>query len=328
MAPNKPLETNKIETNKIGIALSTYNGSLYLAMQLEALIAQSYQNWKCYIRDDGSKDDTVAIIQKFAALDDRIVFQDDHKGNLGLNASHYYLLGLVQENYIATCDQDDVWHANKLEVNLKKLQAIETAAKLPALVHSDSIMVDSQLALISPTFIGKRGLKKGFDGIIFANSVQGGSIMLNKSLLDIAIKTPPTLPYDYHLAIIVSLIGERAFIPEALLKYRQHSASSIAQSDLKSSQQNEANPPSAISPSLIMSLSNYYHLKQDFNHLNVTPKAKEALVDYFALFESTSRLKKLWILFQHRYPFYRRKDLLQLVQLIIKNTHLLSLIEA
>lgn len=309
--------------NDIAIVLSTYNGADYIAQQLDAILAQTYQHWRCYIRDDGSKDDTVSILRQYSAKDARIIFLDDQKGNMGLNPSHYYLLGIPQENYIATCDQDDVWLSNKLEVSIKKLKAIETEAKIPTLIHTDSVFVDSQLNVMRAAFVGKRGLRLGLSGILFANSVQGGSIMINKNLNQIALKTPPKLPYDYHLGIIADLVGIRAFIPETLLLYRQHSKSSIATA---SQTKSKATALSKLSSTLALSLSGYHHIKHDFALIEPHQKAKKELADYFYLYEGKNPLKKLSIAIWHFYPFYKKRDFLHFVGLILKNKNLLKLI--
>jgi glycosyltransferase involved in cell wall biosynthesis len=312
------LDSNIIE-NKIAIILSTYNGEKYIAEQLDAIQKQTHTNWHCYIRDDGSKDSSPEILKKYINSDSRFSLAGDIVGNMGLNASHYYLISLTTENYIAMCDQDDVWDANKLEVSISRLQEIETIAKIPALVHTESIVVDSQLNIIHPFFIGSRGNAKGLNGILFANSAQGGSIMINASLKNIAIKTAPKLPYDYHLAIIAELVGVRGFIAQTLLKYRQHSASSIATGNLNHTLNSAKNN---LSPSLNISLKGYTHIKNDFNQIKVSKQVEGYLADYFYLFEGENRFKKLFIFFKNRYPFYRKKDLVSFIYLLIKNENL------
>ncbi|MES2547576.1 MAG: glycosyltransferase [Pseudomonadota bacterium] len=309
--------------DKVAIILSTYNGAKYIAAQLDSILRQTHTNWKCYIRDDGSKDETLAILASYFARDTRFAFVDAISGNMGLNSSHYYLISITTENYVAMCDQDDIWDDNKLEVTLHKLKQIETAKKIPALVHTNSVVVDSNLNIMREQFIGRRGFKKGLNGIVFANSAQGGSILINASLRQIAMQVPPVLPYDYHLAIIANLTGTRAFIPQTLLKYRQHAASSIAIAD--SNLPNQLNK-SGYSTSLLLSLNNYRHMKQDFKNVAVTKQAESDLCDYFYLFEGKNRFKKLLIYAKNRYPFYARKDSLAFVSILFKNTDLKTLI--
>lgn len=304
----------------IAIVLSTYNGEAYIAAQLDSLIAQTYKHWRCYIRDDGSKDASIAIVKRYASQDPRFVFLEDQQGNLGVVQAYFYLFNQVNEDYIAACDQDDVWFPEKLERSLTLLKRIETAQKIPALVHTDSAFVDSQLHSIRDKFIGKRGLKSGLNGIIIANSVQGGSILFNRALNNESRKISARLPYDYHLGMIAELTGARGFISDKMLYYRQHNSSSIALNDAKL----EQHTYSDISATLQVSLSNYRHVKQDFNALNWTASAKKQVSDYLYLFEGSSKLKKLYILLKNQYAFYRRKDLLNLIVLILKHKNLLA----
>ncbi len=311
-------------SQRIAIVLSTYNGEAYIAAQLDSLIAQTYPHWRCYIRDDGSKDASITIVKRYAAQDPRFVFLEDQQGNLGVVQAYFYLFNKVDEDYIAACDQDDVWFPDKLERSLALLKRIETEKKIPALVHTDSAFVDSQLHSIRDKFIGKRGLKEGLNGIIIANSVQGGSILFNRALNNESRKISAKLPYDYHLGMIAELTGTRGFISDKMLYYRQHGTSSIALNDAKL----EQNANSEISPTLQVSLSNYRHVKQDYNALDWTATAKQQVADYLYLFEGSSKLKKLYILFKNQYAFYRRKDLLNLIALILKHKNLLAFVSA
>jgi glycosyltransferase involved in cell wall biosynthesis len=302
----------------VAIVLSTYNGEAYIGQQLDSLIAQTYPYWHCYIRDDGSKDNSIAIIKSYVTKDVRFTYLEDQLGNLGVVQAYFHLFNKVDEDYIAPCDQDDVWRADKLERSLNLLTTIETEKKIPALVHTDSDFVDSQLNSIREKFIGKRGLKKGLNGIIIANSVQGGSILFNRALNNESKKISAQLPYDYHLGMIAELTGARGFISDNMLKYRQHNTSSIARSDSEILSKTDQ----TISPSLQLSLNHYRHVKHDFNQLNWTKQARAQVADYLYLFEGSSKLKKLFILAKNQYAFYRRKDLLGLIGLILKHYNL------
>jgi len=315
----------KSNPNTVAIVLSTYNGAKYIAEQLDAVLSQTHTDWRCYMRDDGSKDNTTNILKEYAKKDIRFIYLDDKKSNMGYNATYYYLFGLVNENYIAACDQDDVWLSNKLAVNLQQMQAIETSQKIPSLVHSDSFFVGSDLNIIREYFIGKRGLKKGLRGILFANCAQGGSLFLNKSLRDVALTVPPVLPCDYHLALIADMIGARQFIPERLLKYRQHSASIIATGSASSeTKQSQGSDKKNDIGSLKVSLSLYNRIKQDFNNIEPPDHIQAELDEYCYLFEGNNRIKKIWIVLKNRYAFYRRKDELMLICLLLKHKNLLT----
>ena len=48
---------------KVIICMSTYNGEKYVKEQIESLLNQTYKNLEIYVRDDGSKDNTINILE-------------------------------------------------------------------------------------------------------------------------------------------------------------------------------------------------------------------------------------------------------------------------
>lgn len=54
-----------MNTKKVIICMSTYNGEKYLEEQLESLFSQTYKKIKIYVRDDGSTDGTIDILKKY-----------------------------------------------------------------------------------------------------------------------------------------------------------------------------------------------------------------------------------------------------------------------
>ena len=69
----------------IAVLMSTYNGEDYLAQQIESIQKQSYEDWRLFIRDDGSSDDTVKIIEEYQKKDGRIqLINQGHIKNIGV----------------------------------------------------------------------------------------------------------------------------------------------------------------------------------------------------------------------------------------------------
>jgi len=103
----------------VHILLATYNGARYLTEQLQSITRQTHSAWTLTVSDDGSTDDTLAIVQRFAAQVDQpvTVLQGPRQGSSTSNFSH--LLGNAptgnSQDLYAFCDQDDVWHDSKLE---------------------------------------------------------------------------------------------------------------------------------------------------------------------------------------------------------------------
>ncbi len=305
----------------IGIVMATYNGERYLREQIGSLQSQTYPHWHLYVRDDGSKDNTVSLVKSLGQQDPRITLIQDDLGNLGFNLNFYQALQASKEDYIAFCDQDDVWAPTKLEKLLIAMQQLETKAKIPALVHSEAEIVDSNLNLIKSKFIGKRGTVTGIKGIIFANAVQGASMMINRSLADLVIPVKPKVPFDFHIAIISELKGKRAFLEEPLSKYRQHGNNAIGAINMKSGN-DKTLQKETYTLSFLAGLGMYQHIKQDFNIFTPSKETACALQDYFYLFEGKSRFKKIWIYLKNRYPLSRKKDALLLLKALVMNQDL------
>lgn len=55
-------DLNVSNKENIAIAMATFNGEKYLAEQIESILSQSYSDWVLFIQDDGSSDNTIAII--------------------------------------------------------------------------------------------------------------------------------------------------------------------------------------------------------------------------------------------------------------------------
>jgi len=97
--------------NRVTVLLSTYNGSKYLRQQLDSLYQQTYPNIRILARDDGSSDSTRDILQDEQGKG-RLELLEGH-GNLGAALSFFELLNAAaatDTEYVAFCDQDDVWH--------------------------------------------------------------------------------------------------------------------------------------------------------------------------------------------------------------------------
>lgn len=333
-----PLNSNQSK-NTIGIVMGTYNGEKYIAEQLESIINQTYQDWYLLVRDDGSTDNTVKILNEFARNHPRISILKDQDGNLGFNRNFLKLIALTETPYISICDQDDVWLPHKLTTSLQTLQAIEHTSDTPALVHSDAIIVDSNLNHVADKWIGSRGNIEGLNGIAFANSVQGASVMFNQALKKIALTTPPLAPYDYHLALLSTLKGKRYFINESLLKYRQHAHNAIGGMSTDDKTNNKHYLKKLInifnsvlsgldynklSPTLHHSFDAYKIIKSTYSQGFITAPQKEQLAEYLYILEGKCTLKKLYLFIKNKYGFSSKKDRIIFFFLIASGRNLTS----
>lgn len=111
---------------KIAILMATYNGGRWITQQINSILSQTYPFWVLYIRDDGSSDDTLSIISKYAAQYSQIKLVVDEKGRSGCPGMNFLRLlccvDIGAYDYFSFCDQDDVWAPNKIERAIEGLE--------------------------------------------------------------------------------------------------------------------------------------------------------------------------------------------------------------
>lgn len=106
-------------TPVISIVLPTYNRAYILGKAIESVLAQTYADWELIIVDDGSVDNTEAVVQSYKDWRIRYV---KHERNKGLAASRNTGIRESHGTYIANLDSDDVWLPTKLEKEMQKFQ--------------------------------------------------------------------------------------------------------------------------------------------------------------------------------------------------------------
>jgi hypothetical protein len=213
------------------VVLSTYNGARFLAHQIESIRAQTAPDWRLYVRDDGSSDETRALLAHWAGLDQRIVIVSDSAGNLGaptsfgIVLSHAFARG---ERYVFLSDQDDVWLPDKVARMLGVAVEYEAClgASVPLLVHSDLQVVSTDLTVVHPSFFRFQRIDPSADTqlarLVLRNAVTGCATLVNRSLLEHALPFPPVSVHDWWLAQCAALFGHIVLVDRPTVLYRQH----------------------------------------------------------------------------------------------------------
>ena len=128
------------------VLMSTYNGERYLRKQLDSLLNQTLRPDEILIRDDGSKDDTMAILEEYASLYPFIRYYNGE--NKGPARSFWELICRCDKaDYYALCDQDDVWFPEKLAVAVKNLE--KEKSEIPLLYCSRYTLTDKDLVALN-----------------------------------------------------------------------------------------------------------------------------------------------------------------------------------
>ena len=157
-----------MENPKLCILLASYNGEKYIGDQLDSIINQTYKNWELIIRDDGSKDETMIILNKYEKKDERIKILRDDKGNLGFLKNFEELLFNAKEEFVLFSDQDDFWLKNKLEKFVEKIKVLdEKVLSKPLLIHCNSLVCNNNLEIRKEEFSDSKIAKKTNSNIYF-----------------------------------------------------------------------------------------------------------------------------------------------------------------
>ena len=219
-----------MENPKLCILLASYNGEKYISEQLDSIINQTYKNWELIIRDDGSKDETMTILNKYEKKDERIKILRDDKGNLGFLKNFEELLFNAKEEFVLFSDQDDFWLKNKLEKFVEKIRDLnEKVLSKPLLIHCNSLVCDEKLEIIKEKFIDSKIAKKNNSNIYFFEYiVQGSTSMVNKKMIRESLPFLKSVTlHDRYFHLLSQFLGTRVFIDESLVKYRQHERNEI-----------------------------------------------------------------------------------------------------
>ncbi len=99
---------------KVSVIIPVYNVEEYLERCLDSLTAQSHMDWEAVCIDDGSKDSSGEILDRYAAADGR--FKVVHKQNEGVSAARNMALDMVSGDYISFVDSDDFLHPQCFEI--------------------------------------------------------------------------------------------------------------------------------------------------------------------------------------------------------------------
>jgi len=214
----------------IDILLATYNGEAFLAEQLDSLLNQTYGDWSLLVRDDGSCDNTLAVLNSYQSrLAGRMRILPSNGLRLGPGGSFSELLLNAEAEYIMLCDQDDVWFPDKIERTLAEMRRLESVhgPDSSCLVFSDVAVVDERLRVVAPS--GWRSQKADpvtgtrLSRLVLMNPGNGCTMMVNRALLAMAAPIPPeALMHDYWLALVATAFGHTGVLREPTLYYRQH----------------------------------------------------------------------------------------------------------
>lgn len=200
----------------VSIALCTYNGAAYLPQQLDTLVNQTYTNIEIVVVDDCSTDDTYSILNDYAAKYPQFhIYQN--KENLGFVQNFERAAKLCNGDLIALCDQDDIWDRKKIALQVAAMGDNIFVYHDSEFINQDGSAMNKKMSDIVNMYSG--GQPETF---LFFNCVSGHAILMKRDLLNYALPLKKEYFHDWWLAYVATNLGAIGYIPQCLVKYRQH----------------------------------------------------------------------------------------------------------
>jgi glycosyltransferase involved in cell wall biosynthesis len=206
---------------EVDVLLATYNGADYIYEQLLSLAMQIDVSVNLFVSDDGSSDETIAIILSNRHLFKKLEFLENSP-KLGPGANFFFLISNFSgsSEFVALMDQDDIWLPNHL---VSSVTALKEMGENAALTFSSCIEFDEKRNKVNiwPNI----DLKLDHYIIFFENLCRGCTIVLNKSAVQVAQNYIPqnAIMHDWWLFILISELGTVRKLETANIIYRIHS---------------------------------------------------------------------------------------------------------
>lgn len=220
------LANENSKTHELCVLLAAFNGAEYIEIQMDSILQQENVNVHLFVRDDGSKDGTVDILEMYANthMNVKIIRDTLTGGSAGRN--FYQLLLAVNDyskfDYVAFADQDDLWHKNKIKISI---DAIEMEAGDACSANYNAFWSADHVR-----YVDKSQAVKEYDYIFESASI--GCTYVFKSFLansfrKLLIDKPGIYDEVFHhdwlfYAFVRSQRLKWVFVKRPLVEYRQH----------------------------------------------------------------------------------------------------------
>lgn len=220
-----PTSSPSTSTLPYEVVVCSYNGEAYILDQLTSIVRQQPAPAAIIVSDDGSTDDTLDIVERFAQVS-AVPVRQITGPNQGIIRNTFQALKHTSAPYVFLADQDDIWLENKAPLFCTQMRETNE----PHLIFSDAWVW-------SPESEERRSFWR-VDGLIpknaqnprrlaFHNTVQGASACINRALIDALVYDSRIVMHDWWLALIAAGTGSVSTIIEPTLLYRQHASNQV-----------------------------------------------------------------------------------------------------
>lgn len=185
----------------ISIIMTTYNAAQYLHPALLSIGNQSHHDYEIIIVDDGSTDDTKSIIEEFKLEHPDINLKAHFGAHTGRALALNLAVMMAQSEWIAILDADDLWHPEKLELQVSVIKKYHYD-----FVATDSIPFHKASSLRNHININYQisdiDIKEiSFSKLLFSNFICHSSVLARKELLHYNPSRKKQIDYEAWLRL-------------------------------------------------------------------------------------------------------------------------------
>ena len=200
---------------KISVCMAVFNGEKYIFQQISSILDQLSPCDELIISDDGSTDETLAIVRAFADNRIKLIF---NKFSQGYSGNFENSINNSSGDLIFLSDQDDVWMEDKLSTMAGVLENCD-------LVVCNAEYVNENLKSLNHTLFSLRGGKKGFINNIYKLRYLGACMAFRREIFTKILPFPEKrilCPHDMWIALVCEFYFRVKIIDNPLILYRRH----------------------------------------------------------------------------------------------------------
>jgi len=204
----------------ISVIIPAHNVARFVGRTLDSVLKQTHHALDIVVVDDGSTDNTAAIVQDIAGRDPRVRLLRSKK--LGVSAARNLAITQARAQLIAPVDADDIWHPDKLT---RQLAVMRTGSDRLGLVYCWSRGIDDNDRVILPSWNDSAVRGDVLEDIVIRGIAGNGSTPLIRRRFIEEVggyDTTATLSEDWKFYTALAGVCEFDVVPQYLVGYRLH----------------------------------------------------------------------------------------------------------
>lgn len=207
----------------VSIALTTYNGAELIREQIDSILAQTYPDFELVISDDGSDENTIAILDEYASKDNRVSWSRSPLER-GYVKNTENAIALCKGEIIFLCDQDDTWYPEKVAAHVERYRDPSVSWVYNRLVITDA--VGNEIGHLEDTLPDYYRHKTMLENA-WGSCIGGAQTSYRAALVKSVMPADPYAPaHDSWIQLAINP-ARGTFINEILQTYRQHGSNEV-----------------------------------------------------------------------------------------------------